>query len=187
MKLKTLNIVFIFAVIIFSEINCAPKHPTIEVENWNSHPQIIEIRELVQNTQENVNQYARIGVECPEKTDFYYLLDKKSVIRYYNLQQVGEDFGEIAEAYFDAEGELRFYYRLDSGYTPDRTNTWKQMELRIYYDSSGDKIWEIENEKDKPGEKKFNQMPIFFSEDMNHKNIPLLLKDYGCDELSENS
>ena len=185
MKLKTLSILFIFALAVFVEVNCGTKHPLIQEDSWRNHPEIVEIREIVQKIHSSVNPYEHIWTECEGNTEFYFLIDKKNVIRYYSLRQSGEDFGEIAEAFFDEKGELRFYYRLDSSYAPDHTDVWKQLELRIYYDSSGNKIWVMENEKETPEEKKFNQMPVFFSEKMNHKNIPLLLKDYGCDDLSD--
>ncbi|MFN2513081.1 MAG: hypothetical protein ABR568_16870 [Pyrinomonadaceae bacterium] len=111
--------------------------------NWEQHPEIKAVRRLVQL----VNAGLRKAAFKTSKREFEYCepyedtlrrisVDSRGVVRRYEKQAGSEDSSLTWQHYYDDSGRLRFVFI--SGAAVNGAN----LEHRIYFDESGQRIWE---------------------------------------------
>lgn len=111
--------------------------------NWERHPKIKAVRHLVQL----VNAGLRKAAFNTSKREFEYCepyedtlrrisIDSRGVVRRYQKQAGSDDSSLTWEHYYDDSGRLRFVF-ISGGAV-----NGAQLEHRIYFDESGQRIWE---------------------------------------------
>ncbi|MBA2526197.1 MAG: hypothetical protein H0V18_10525 [Pyrinomonadaceae bacterium] len=111
--------------------------------NWRRHPKINAVRRLV----ESVNAGLRRASFKTSKREFEYCepyedtlrkiaVDSRGVVRRYEKQAGSEDSSLTWEHYYDDSGRLRFVF-ISGGAVNEA-----HLEHRIYFDESGQRIWE---------------------------------------------
>jgi len=111
--------------------------------NWQRHPKIKAVRNVVQS----VNRGLRKSAFKTSKREFDYCepyedtlrkiaVDSKGVVRRYEKQGGSEDSSLTLEHYYDDSGRLRFVF-ISGGAVNGAS-----LEHRIYFDESGQRIWE---------------------------------------------
>lgn len=120
--------------------------------NWQRHPQIKAIRQVV----ESVNAGIRKSVFKSSKRVFEYCepyedtlrkiaVDSSGVVRRYEKQGGSEDSSLTWEHYYDRAGRLRFVF-ISGG-----AANGAHLEHRIYFDEGGRRIWESHKYTKGPG------------------------------------
>jgi len=111
--------------------------------NWQRHPKIRAVRNLVQS----VNAGLRKAAFKTSKRQFEYCepyedtlrkiaVDSRGVVRRYEKQAGSEDSSLTWEHYYDDSGRLRFVF-ISGGAV-----NGAHLEHRIYFDETGQRIWE---------------------------------------------
>ncbi len=111
--------------------------------NWQRHPKTKAVRHLVQSVNAGIRKasfktFKREFEYCEpyEDTLRKMAVDSRGVVRRYEKQAGSEDSSLIWEHYYDNLGRLRFVFI--SGGAVNGTH----LEHRIYFDESGQRIWE---------------------------------------------
>jgi hypothetical protein len=111
--------------------------------NWQKHPQIREVRDIVNLINAGLSQ----GTLKVSQRKFEYnepyedtlrkiAVDPRGVVRMYEKQAGSEDSSLTWKHYYDDSGRLRFV--LIMGGAVNGT----QLEHRIYFDEGGKRLWE---------------------------------------------
>lgn len=120
--------------------------------NWQRHPKIRAVRLVVQS----VNARLKKGALKTSKREFEYCepyedtfrqlaVDSKGMVRRYEKRGGSEDSSLTWQHYYDDSGRLRFVF-----ITGGAVNG-AQLEHRIYFDESGQRIWETHKYVKGPG------------------------------------
>jgi hypothetical protein len=111
--------------------------------NWQQHPQIREVRAIVNLINAGLSQGAlkvserKFEYEEPyEDTLRKMAVDSKGIVRMYEKQGGSEDSALTWKHYYDEAGRLRFVL-----ITGGAINGAK-LEHRIYFDEGGKRLWE---------------------------------------------
>lgn len=111
--------------------------------NWQRHPKIKAVRQLVQS----VNAAVRKSSFKTSKRQFEYCepyeetlrqmaVDSKGVVRRYEKQAGSDDSSLTWQHYYDDSRRLRFVF-ISGG-----AANGARLEHRIYFDESGQRVWE---------------------------------------------
>lgn len=114
----------------------------VTLANWETHPKIVAVRDLV-NEIDATKKY-----EAESKTDLCAesghgemertkVTDQHGVIRELVLSFGSEDSTEIASHYYDAKGRLRFVF------TTRNDVHGNADELQTYFDETGERVWDV--------------------------------------------
>lgn len=120
--------------------------------NWQQHPKIREVRRLVNSVDAGLKK----GVFKTSKREFescgdqYYTLrriahDSKGAAVWYEEYYEGEDRSYGYFHYYDSSGQLRFVF------ASARAANGTRAEHRIYFDETGERIWEDDRLLKGPG------------------------------------
>jgi hypothetical protein len=115
----------------------------ITQSNWQQHPKVKAVRQLVQS----INAGLRKAAFKTSKREFDYcepyedtlrkiVVDSRGVVRRYEKQAGSEDSSLTWAHYYDDVGRLRFVF-ISGGAV-----NGAHLEHRIYFDESGQRIWE---------------------------------------------
>ena len=111
--------------------------------NWQGHPKIKAVRQLVQS----VNAGVKKSSFKTSKREFEYCepyedtlrkmtVDSRGVVRRYEKQAGSEDSSLTWQHYYDDSGRVRFVFISGGAVNGAR------LEHRIYFDESGQRVWE---------------------------------------------
>lgn len=114
--------------------------------NWQSHPTIVEARQLYQEIHSAVSSrswrtQSKQAGDCPHAI----ARDLDGFVRYYRRWDGTGDQGNTIEHYYDPSGRLRFAFVRASA------SNETVEEYRVYFDSSGNRIWHIHKRVAGPG------------------------------------
>ncbi len=136
--------IFVLAVFAISSPASAQSNPPITKANWQQHPKIVEIRDLVQK----INEEEKEGLLTVRKREFEYCQPGEDVLRVlaknkdgrplrYERQGGSDDSSLTFVHYYDeSSGRVRFIF-IHGGAT-----NGSKLEHRIYFDDAGKRLWE---------------------------------------------
>lgn len=134
--------------------------PAITAKNWRKHPSIVAVRALYTENEklerERKLKAERLEISCDGpgmETERVALRDETGHIRQYLLGLGGEDSGYTVEHHYDAQGRLRFLFAKGGAVNGSA------MELRIYFDEGGQRLWEDRKRVKGPGYTFINPWP----------------------------
>ncbi len=130
----------------------ASDNQEINETNWINHPKIKEIREIYNEVEgkiinrELIERRKAFEYSIPyEPTLKVIYFEKSNTVRKY-IEEAGSDDSALKfNYYYDQKQTLRFVF-----ITGGAVNG-SSLEHRIYFDSSGKKIWEIQKYLEGPG------------------------------------
>src|ERR1051325_4999577 len=116
---------------------------TVTSQNWQQHQKIKAVRAVVASINAGLKRGAfKISVRRFEYCESYedtfrkMAVDSKGVVRRYEYQAGSDDSALTWQHYYDEAGRLRFVF-----ITGGAANG-SQLEHRIYFDETGQRIWE---------------------------------------------
>jgi hypothetical protein len=125
---------------------------TVDITNWATHPAIIEVMEIVNDIEAQIVNGVLISngmeqeYENPDTDVFREVFaDINGTVRKLVRSAGSEDSAVTFSFYYDSEGILRFAYILGGAVNGT------QIQHRIFFDSSGARIWEIQELTEGPG------------------------------------
>lgn len=112
----------------------------ITMANWITHPKIVEVRRLVEET--DAATYTPVTATfCAASTRGEFertkLVDTRGVVRELVIGSGSEGGASTDSYYYDAAGTLRFAFLTHNDVHGN------QSETRVYNDASGRRIWEV--------------------------------------------
>ncbi|PJZ57598.1 hypothetical protein [Leptospira barantonii] len=121
----------------------------IHRKNWMQHPSILEIRKLYDTIEKEIRE-KRLSAQKktfePDSPILKTIYKKnRNQIRKYVEEAGSEDSNLIASYYYDDRNVLRFIFAEGGAVNGSL------MEHRVYFDSQGKKIWEIQKYVKGPG------------------------------------
>jgi hypothetical protein len=129
-------------------------------KNWRTHPRIVAVRDIYTENEklqrEKKLKSERKQYSCDSissETERTALRDGNGRIRKYITGMGGEDSVYTVEHHYDAQGRLRFLF-VKAGAVND-----SRMELRIYFDEGGERLWEDRKLVKGPGYTFINPWP----------------------------
>lgn len=134
-----------------------PAQPKSEQEitesNWESHPQILEIRKLYNDIQSKLENkklkyqeknFTKLPRSCRGMYPLEYVgvaTDHAGRVRMYvHAQRISHDDLLTTRNYYDESGHLRFVYRTDE------STGFATIKNRIYLADQGTVLWDVESE-----------------------------------------
>ncbi len=137
-KVFTCMIFILFPLVVGAQIS-----GSINQKNWTSHPRIKEIRKTYEETEKLISAGKLKGA----KREFEYcepyidtereiFINKKGRVLKYVISKGSDDSAVTESFYFDENGQLRFVYA-ECGAVNDT-----HLEVRIYLDEKGKRLWE---------------------------------------------
>ena len=124
----------------------------INATSWINHPKIKEIRELCNEIEGNIKIKNLVEHKRDLKREETHgitfkaiYLDKLNIARKYVERSGSEDSALTFSYYYDPKRVLRFVF-IEGGAV-----NGSQMEHRIYFGASGERIWEIQKYQKGPG------------------------------------
>lgn len=148
MKLSACGYILLLCVLGISSTQIAAAQGTaasdeVTKTNWQQHPKIKEVRDIVQAVKNNLGRAAyrtktRKFDYCEPYEDAArtIAIEKNGRVRYYEKQAGSEDSALKWEQYYDEAGRLRFVF-----ITGGAANG-SELEHRIYFDEHGKRIFE---------------------------------------------
>ncbi len=120
--------------------------------NWEKHPRIVEIRRIVVEIDARIANRSLTKKQAEQEYSEPYkdvlrqaFVDQRGIIRKF-IRSAGSDDSAITyNHYYDDAGHLRFAYFLGGAANGTR------IQHRIYFDSHGNKIWEVQKLVEGPG------------------------------------
>lgn len=126
-------------------ISLAQELPEINLENWFSHPEIVEIRKIYAELQSKIKTGALLELNQTDDCGITKkMLIESGVPKYYSFETGSDDSLLNYEFYYDQNRKLRFAF-IKAGATNGTV-----LEHRIYF-KDDTKIWEIQNLVEGPG------------------------------------
>ena len=126
-------------------ISLAQELPEINLENWFSHPEIVEIRKIYAELQSKIKTGALLELNQTDDCGITKkMLIESGVPRYYSFETGSDDSLLNYEFYYDQNRKLQFAF-IKAGATNGTV-----LEHRIYFKDDA-KIWEIQNLVEGPG------------------------------------
>ena len=133
---------------------------SITEANWQQHPKIISICKIVNSVDAGV----RRGIfktsqkrfeDCEGGYETYrrMAVDRKGVVRRYEMQGGTEDHLLTYRHYYDEAGRIRFVYIIGGAANGTR------IQHRIYFDENGHRIWEAHKNVEGQGYPGFSNFP----------------------------
>ncbi len=126
-------------------LNQTPQTAQTEITdaNWESHPQIKEIRRTVSAIDSGLkNRNFKVSERKFEScADQFFTVkriarDAKGLTRWYEEYGEGEDSSWDLKYYYDPKGKLRFVFGVA------RSANGTREQLRLYFDASAKRIWQ---------------------------------------------
>jgi len=126
-----------------SRTTTSAQQAEITEKNWQSHPEIIQIRRIVNTIDNGLKRRSfKISQREFEICDDQYFTRWRIARNAKGSPRWYEDYSEGADAswdfyyYYDETGHLRFVYAIA------RSTNGTREQLRLYYDESGKRIWQ---------------------------------------------
>ncbi len=167
--IKKLVFNFLMLSVCFS-FTAVAQEEKITSSNWQHHPKINQVRAIVnaidaslKNKSLKVSKREFDYCEPYEDTIRIIAVDSKGVVRRYESQAGSDDSALTFRHYYDDTGRLRFVFI--TGGAANGT----QLEHRIYFDESGNRIWEDHKYVKGPG----YTWPEVWPEDQNGAAPPI--------------
>ncbi len=124
----------------------------ITESNWQNHPRIVEIRKIVVEIDTLISEGSLAKKQAGQEYSEPYVdvlrqafVDAKQIIRKFVRSAGSDDSAITGNYYYDGSGHLRFAYYLGAAVNGTR------IQHRIYFDTHGNKIWEIQKLVEGPG------------------------------------
>ena len=150
--MKVRLLFMIIMVSLLSNLIFAFDNTEINESNWLNHPKIVEVREIYNEVEaeiryKNVIEQKKIfeysEPYAPTLKVIYF--NKFNIVRKYTEEAGSDDSALEFNYYYDHKQILRFVF-IKGG-----TVNGSILEHRIYFDSNGKKIWEIQKYIEGPG------------------------------------
>lgn len=150
--MKERFLLIIIMVSLLSNLIFAFDNTEINESNWLNHPKIVEVREIYnevegeirsKNVIEQKKIYEYSEPYAPTLKVIYF--DKYNIVRKYTEEAGSDDSALEFYYYYDHQQLLRFVF-IKGGAVNGSI-----LEHRIYFDSNGKKIWEIQKYPEGPG------------------------------------
>ncbi|HEX8703453.1 MAG TPA: hypothetical protein VF815_31745 [Myxococcaceae bacterium] len=138
----------------------AKAEPVITRKNWRTHPRLAAVRALYSENEKLEREHKlkaeRLEFSCDGpgmETERTALRDGAGRVRQYLTRMGGEDSAYTAEHHYDGQGRLRFLF------VKGGAVNGSALELRIYFDEAGERLWEDRQLVKGPGYTFINPWP----------------------------
>jgi hypothetical protein len=119
----------------------------ITMQNWATHPRIVEIRTLVQQIEDELRAARTVPTsrECSgeDTSSSRVMSSQDGKVRKLNLYTTDDRGWQTIDIFYDQRGKARYVHQIGFQYESHVSNTGTASEDHVFYDEEGEDLWHV--------------------------------------------